>query len=215
MLQQRDKKGRFEKGSPSPRRGKRLSPETIEKIKLAKLDIKITTAERTKICETCRQPFISKGRDRPKIAKQLFCSKQCQRSSPRIRAMLSKLWRGKKHKPETIAKMKAAKNAARYRPLSEHPNWRGGTFVKDGYCYVKAPGHPHAMKSGYIFQHRLVAEEKLGRYLEPHEVVHHINGNKLDNRPENLKVFADSRDHHLFVHLERCPNCGFYLRQAA
>lgn len=61
---------------------------------------------------------------------------------------------------------------------------------KAGYVMVRTPGHPRAKRSPYVFEHILVAEAMLGRYLEPGESVHHRNGVRDDNRPENLEPWT-------------------------
>lgn len=58
-----------------------------------------------------------------------------------------------------------------------------------GYILIYAPWHPWSQKSGYIAEHRLVMEQTIGRHLLPLETVHHKNGVKWDNRPENLEVW--------------------------
>jgi hypothetical protein len=55
---------------------------------------------------------------------------------------------------------------------------------------VKRPYHQDADVRGYIYEHRPVAEEKLGRRLLPGEQAHHTNGDKADNRLENPEVVA-------------------------
>lgn len=82
--------------------------------------------------------------------------------------------------------------------------WRGGrSIIRGGYVEVYAPEHPYARGKKYVREHRLVMEKMLGRYLEPYEQVHHRNGIKDDNRPENLELIS------LRVHLGKveCPHC--------
>lgn len=89
--------------------------------------------------------------------------------------------------------IKTQRTGPRSGPL--HPDWRGGRKLVGRYWYIWTKDHPHRTMGNYVAEHRLVVEAKLGRYLERHEVVHHINGDPQDNRPENLAVFQTNADH--------------------
>lgn len=76
---------------------------------------------------------------------------------------------------------------------AEHHSWKGGEVMSAGYVHVYAPDHPRRRASSpYVARCRLVMEAVLGRLLEPGELVHHRNGIKTDDRPENLVVLTRS-----------------------
>lgn len=70
--------------------------------------------------------------------------------------------------------------------------------MNNGYIEVLAKDHPGAKANGYIFQHRLIAEQVIGRQLTDAEVVHHCDENRTNNSPSNIWVFATNSDHSRF-----------------
>lgn len=93
-----------------------------------------------------------------------------------------------------------------------------------GYKTILQKGHPHSNSAGYVLEHIIIAERKLGRLLKEGETVHHIDRNKKNNNPDNLMIFASPGDHTLyhagekiykdgdvwraFRQFEDCPVCG-------
>lgn len=64
---------------------------------------------------------------------------------------------------------------------------------KDGYVVISRRTHPNSMKDGRILEHVLVMSQHLDRPLKKHENVHHKNGNRSDNRLENLELWSKSQ----------------------
>lgn len=89
--------------------------------------------------------------------------------------------------------------------------WKGGrSIASNGYVLIRVGiGHHLSDSRGYAYEHRVVAEEKLGRRLKPGEQVHHINGDKTDNRPKNIEVEPSSAHHQVHHRTAdrglRCP----------
>lgn len=97
------------------------------------------------------------------------------------------------------------------RPKGEKAyNWKGGRVKQSGgYIKIQCLGHPYADSKGYILEHRLVMEKKLGRYLLPWERVHHIDGRKDYNTEDNLQLISPT-DHTLYARM--CAHCELRVK---
>ena len=90
-----------------------------------------------------------------------------------------------------------------------------------GYKYIYYPGHPLANKAGIVYYHRYVLSVKVGHWLTRSENVHHLDGNRSNNLPDNLMLCtkADHIVHHTYERLgmlaianvsltKKCLSCG-------
>lgn len=101
---------------------------------------------------------------------------------------------GPKHSMRYCSRKCCAVATRRTGPASA--TWKGGRVMTyDGYIRVRIPDHPNCDSAGYVLEHRYVMSLHLGRPLEPQEVVHHINGDKTDNRIENLELMETNSAH--------------------
>lgn len=110
----------------------------------------------------------------------------------------------------------------------DHPLWKGGRLETPGwYVRVRMPEHPRADSWGCVYEHVLVVEAALGKPLPEGVEIHHVNGDRSDNRPRNL-IACESLAYHRLLHVRqralaacghaiwrRCNHCGEWDRPSA
>lgn len=120
--------------------------------------------------------------------------------------------KGFKHSEETKRKMSKAQIGKKGHPCSlkvkiknkirmtgkkgkASISWKGGHHKQHGYVMIYKPSHPFSDHRGYVREHRIIVEGKIGRFLKPKEHCHHINKIRDDNRPKNLMAFITKSEH--------------------
>ena len=84
----------------------------------------------------------------------------------------------------------------------DHMSYKSGSYIdSNGYVLIKDKLHLRTDGNGYVREHILVVEKRLGRFLEKNKDVHHLNHIRNDNRIENLIVL--SRSEHVHLHKQK------------
>jgi hypothetical protein len=125
----------------------------------------------------------------------LVCNKEFETYPCHIKAGKGKYCSKKCSMSETNKKLTLSGRQTRFKKGASPHNKKGFSFQKSRlngkvYKLIYKPEHPFATKKGYVREHRLVIEENIGRILLESEVVHHIDGNSLNNSLENLQLMT-------------------------
>lgn len=153
-------------------------------------------------CQQCGTPFyVKKGDHRLKNNTVKFCSRKCsgeynKNGSYKECPVCKKIF-------YTTRRICCSVDCGR---IYRSENWKHKPYMENGYIVEYKKGYN---KKGNIKQHRRIMEEYLERKLTADEVVHHINGDKTDNRIENLQVLK--RGEHNRLHRKAEKAAGKHL----
>lgn len=159
----------------------------------------------TKPCDHCGKPVT---RLRSAGSGRVYCDHRCYTSSAahkdRARALAARTYpdasadvscggcgQALRRPRSRIGKQSFCSRECRVRSMAATPVRQ---ITSAGYVRIYV-GHgvPGATKTGQILEHRKVMQDRLGRSLLPEENVHHVNGDRSDNRPENLELWSRSQ----------------------
>lgn len=148
-----------------------------------------------KVCSKCSEEKPTEAFSRCSRAKDGLRSscRLCNQTAHRARLQASASPCVDCGEPTSRAGQKRCKTCSnKYRSGPKHYAYKDGrSLTPSGYVYLSGhQGHPNANGVGQIAEHVLVMAQKIGRPLLKGENVHHLNGQRDDNRPENLELWS-------------------------
>jgi len=144
------------------------------------------------VCKICEDKFYVRPSRRKKAK---YCSINCRRKGTKTGNHIECDFCGEKHWKYRFALIQNKTNFCsvscrdKYQKEHQHFNWKGGVYTfSNGYIGIRQPD------GRYKLEHRIIMEKHLNRRLGKHELVHHLNGIRTDNRIENLTL-TDAKNH--------------------